>query len=147
MEDPQQLLCAAKESGFDFGQSPLLPLSASASLMMMMEDDQKRATPMLSMDISQLLITEADEARNLFCGLAPWTDLDSSDTDIRVKSQDLLRLQGQWASHLAAKGVVIYLPTQGPLINFSKSLGELLGGFATGQVRIASCIDCPVITI
>jgi protein arginine N-methyltransferase 5 len=142
MEDPQELLCAAKESGFDFGQSSLLPLSASASLMNAIEEqDQTIKRPLRSMDVSQLLVTSPEEARNLYCGLAPWTDLDSNDTEIRVQSQDLLRLQGQWASHLAAKGVVVYLPSQGPLNNFARCLGELLGGFATGQVYCRSLLS------
>lgn len=110
LPEGELLLAYASSHGYEFAVSPIMKIRSQILTSVM----QKR----LAKD-DLLLQDKPENSQSLVGGIATWVDLDSSDTQIRLNSEILVKQQISWASHLCLRAVA-FTAINSQITNFSR---------------------------
>ncbi|KAJ3413429.1 hypothetical protein HDV05_008070 [Chytridiales sp. JEL 0842] len=140
--DIAHLQSLSTQEGFASGLSALVRPEAAQERC---TSSESLTAGMKAFDCKELVVAQVEWAPFTIGKLSTCADLDSPLSSIRWNSEQLLKLEVQWAAHLGLSTVIFPSPVSEDVVNYAQVVNRLVGYFnyTKAFIRIAVSDDKP----
>ncbi|KAM0939069.1 putative methyltransferase [Dioscorea sansibarensis] len=131
-DDMPQVLHQNISGGFDFVVAPLIDPSYRPSSA----KNDGNGTSIPPFAASDLILSPSQWSSHIVGKISTWIDLDSENAELRRDSEDALKTEIAWASHLSLQACILPPPRATGCSNYARTVNQLLQNVNNMQLWI-----------